>query len=93
MEDLVKGLKALKRIGTWTLGCSLGLSHQPKNIQGWAVAPSTYVADVQLRLHVGLPTTGAGLLLNLLPYSRIHSSLGWPCFVSVGEDVPNPEET
>lgn len=31
---------------------------------GWDKAPGTYVADVQLSLHVGPPATGAGAVLK-----------------------------
>lgn len=54
-------------------------NHQPKNIHRLDLAPpATYVADVQLGLHSGPPTTGAGAgpdsvacLWNLFPW------LGW----------------
>jgi hypothetical protein len=50
---------------TWTLGGSQRLSYQPKSIYGLDLTPSpTYVADVQLNLHKGPPTIGAGAILE-----------------------------
>jgi hypothetical protein len=34
------------------------MNHQPKSMQGLDLDPHTYVADVQLHLHVGSPTFG-----------------------------------
>jgi hypothetical protein len=60
---------------------------------GWAYAPWTYVADVQLILHAGPPTTGVSAvpktvacLWNLLPklghliwpqWERLHQAMQW----------------
>jgi hypothetical protein len=45
---------------TCTPGGSQRLNHQPKNKQGLDLGSCTYVADMQLGLHVGLSTTGVG---------------------------------
>ena len=84
MEELEEGLRNTKRAGspqedqqsqlTRTLGDSNTLNHQRASMS-WAYTPSpTYVADMQLSLHVGPSTTGAGAvcesaacLWNLFP--------------------------
>ena len=101
-EELGEGLKALKVIGvseedqqsqlTWTFRSSQRQNHIPKSIHGLDRGRGTYVADVQLSLHVGPPTTGAGLSLNLLPVCGICSPTGLPCLASGGEDVSIPAE-
>lgn len=48
-----------KIVWTWTSESSQKLSHQPKNTQVLEWDPSTYAANVQLNLHVGLPIRGA----------------------------------
>jgi hypothetical protein len=79
MEELGEGLQAPKGIGTpqedqqsqltWILGALRDWATNQRAHTGW-----TYVADVQLSLHVGHPTTGAGVvpkaaacLWNLFP--------------------------
>jgi hypothetical protein len=63
----------------------------PTKEQAWAGPgpPHTYVADVQLSLHAGPPTTGAGAYPDFcMPADPI--SLTEPlCLASVGGDVPN----
>ena len=57
----------------------------------WTDVPSTYVADVQLGLGVGVLTTGAGVVACLwIPFPSL---IGLLCQDSVGEDVPNVVET
>ena len=67
MEELREGLKTLKGLTpqedqqsqlSWLPGRSQRLNHQTKSIHRLNLGPGTYVADVQLRLHVGPPTTG-----------------------------------
>ena len=71
---------------TWTLGDSQRLSHQPK--AGLKV-PGTYVADVQLRLHVGLPTTGVEAAPTVLDYLwKLFS-----CLALAGQNAPTPTDT
>ena len=49
---------------------------------------------MQLDLHAGPPTTGAGTYPDLLglPVDPVPLT-GLPSLASVGEDVPRPEET
>lgn len=63
MEELEEGLRDPERTGTpqedqltWSPGGSQRQKH--KNIHGLDLG--TYIADVQLGIHVGPPTTGAG---------------------------------
>ena len=73
LADLGQRLRDLDRTGTtredqqsqltWILGGSLRLNHQPLS---WTEALCTYVAEVQLGHHVGLPTTEAGNVSELL---------------------------
>ena len=84
LQKLGESLRGLKRTGTpqeeqqsqltWTLGGSQRLNHQPKSIQEWtALQPDTYVADVQLGLHLS-PKLEQGLSQKLLPVCGICSS-------------------
>ena len=105
MEELAEGLKALTEMGTpqehqqiqltWTPGSSQRLSHQPKSTHGLDQRPpSTYVADVQLSLHVGPPTTGAWAVFNAVACLwNTFPLTGLPGLASVREDWPNPAET
>jgi hypothetical protein len=63
-------------------------SHQPKSI--YNPYPGTYVAEVQISLLVGLPTTGAGSVPKIccLSVESIPQMGGVPCLASVGEDAP-----
>ena len=82
MEE-IEGLRNLEGLGTLqedqrsqltlTLGGSQGLNHQPKSTYGLDIGPHTYVADVQLCLHVG-PKLEQGLSQKLLPVCGICSS-------------------
>ena len=73
MEELEERLRHQKRIGTsqedqqsqptWTLEGSQRLIESLTK-EG---DPCTYVAYEQLGLHVGLPETGVGVVLGLLP--------------------------
>ena len=73
MEELGEGLRDLKRTGT------LQEDQQSPNLEPWdlpeteppfkeqvlaRLKPSKYVADVQLGLHEGPPTPGAGAVPN-----------------------------
>jgi hypothetical protein len=51
------------------------------------LGPHTYIADVQLSLRVGSPTTGVGAIpkaVESVPLTQL------PCVAGVGEDVPRP---
>jgi hypothetical protein len=70
IEELREGLRDLKRTGiiqedlqthlTWTLVDYQRLNQQPNNKSDWTCISCTYIADVQLGLLVGPPTTGEG---------------------------------
>jgi hypothetical protein len=49
--------------------------------------PPTYVADMQLGLHVGPSTTGSSLSLESISLAEMS------CLMSMGEDVPILAET
>ena len=56
--------------------------------------PHTYVADVQLSLHVGPPTTGAWAVFNAVACLwNTFPLTGLPGLASVREDVPSSAET
>ena len=44
------------------------MNHQPKSMQGLDLDPHTYVADVQLHLHVSPPTTEVGTYPDSVAY-------------------------
>jgi hypothetical protein len=55
--------------------------------------PLTYVADVQLGLHVNPEQLEQWLSQKLMPVSEIYSS-SWAAYLaSVGKDVPSPTES
>lgn len=63
MEEVRKGLKALKGMSTpqedhltWMSESSQRLCYQPKKTHVLESGPGTYVADMQLSLHVDPPT-------------------------------------
>ena len=69
---------------TWTVRGSQTLNHQPDLAPPYT---QTYVADVQLGLHVGFPTTGVRLSLKLLPVCGICSP-NWAALSGIiGKDV------
>ena len=45
-----------------------GHSEAEPHTKDWTKVPGTYVADMQLRLHVGLPTTGVEAVPKALDY-------------------------
>ena len=45
-----------------------GHSEAEPPTKDWTKVPGTYVADMQLRLHVGLPTTGVEAVPKALDY-------------------------
>lgn len=53
---------------TWTLPSSWRLNHQPKIMQVLDVGPCTYVADMWLVLHVGIPKTGVMAYFDSVAY-------------------------
>ena len=53
----------------------------------------THVVDVQLGLHVGPPTAGAGAVPKSVACLWIPTSNPVPCLASVREDSPSPAET
>jgi hypothetical protein len=61
-------------------------------IQAGPRPPCTYVADVQLSLHVGSEQLERGLSQKLLPIGGIRSS-SWAALLSMGEEAPSLEET
>jgi hypothetical protein len=69
------------------------LNHQPKNIQGWPEDPYTFVADVQLGIHVGPPTIEVGAVSDSVVCHLFPCTNWTACWASVGEDVPNPALT
>lgn len=50
-------------------------------------SPSTYVANVQLSLHVSPPTTGAGAVPKVVACLWNPFPIGLTCLVSDGEDA------
>ena len=52
------------------------LNHHPKNIWGGSRPPHTYIADVQLGLHMGPEQLKLRLSQNVLPVFEKYSSLG-----------------
>jgi hypothetical protein len=70
------------------------LSHQSKSIQGLGLEPpSTYVANVQLGVHVGPPETGVGSISHCCLFVEPIPLTGLSCLPSVGEDKPSHAET
>jgi hypothetical protein len=55
IEDNMRTPTESTYLGPWG---SQRLNHQPKSMQGLDLGPHTFVADVQLGLHVILLTTG-----------------------------------
>ena len=55
--------------------------------------PHTYVADVQLGLHVGPEQLEWGYPKSCCPYIGYVLLAELPCVVSVEQDVPSPTET
>ena len=53
--------------------------------------PCTYVANVQLGLHVGPQTTGVGAVPRAVAFPIYLT--GEPCLASMGEDTPCPADT
>ena len=89
-EELGKGLRDRKMRTpqedkqsqlTWTLGGLQRLNHQPKSRHGLDLGPP-HIAEVQLGLHVGSPTTGAGVVPETvaclwIPFTQL-GCLIWP---------------
>ena len=66
-----------------------GHSEAEPPTKDWTKVPGTYVADMQLRLHVGLPTTGVEAAPTVLDYLwKLFS-----CLALVGKKAPNPTDT
>ena len=62
----------------------------------WTLVSYTYVANVQLGLHVGSPTIGVVAISGLNSVAciwKLFPLAGLPCLASVGEDALIPDET
>jgi hypothetical protein len=62
-------------------------------MHGLDLGPYTFVADVQLGLHVASLTTGAGAVFECCLTLDSFPLAGLPCLASVGEDALSPDVT
>lgn len=103
MQHLGEGLRNPKGTGTpqeaqrsltWTLGGSQRINHQTKSIQGLDLAatnPAPTYIDVQLGLHLGPPSTGAGAYPDSVACLWTGSLTGQSCLASEGQDILSPQ--